>query len=93
MTSDDLLGIQCMVGVINQEEDKCVSIATSDGQFLIKSPWGLCRERGSELGLSKQAWHSCVPLKWSFLTWRVSQNCLHIDDCLKSFGFQLASKL
>lgn len=41
LTSDDLLGIQCMVGVINQEEDKCVSIATSDGQFLIKSPWGL----------------------------------------------------
>ena len=60
---------------------------------IFKLNWlGVCVERGSELGLYKYARYSCVPLKWSFFTWRVIQNCIPLDDCLQNNGFQLASK-
>ena len=43
-------------------------------------------------GLSKYVWHQCVPLKWSFLTWRALQNNIPLDDCLVKRGFSMVSK-
>lgn len=76
-----------MEQVLNQEEDRCVWVGSSDGQFTIKSAWNMSRaKRISVVGFAQYVWHHCVPLKWSFLTWRAFQNCLPLDVNSKSLS-------
>lgn len=51
LSTTDLRAIQSMVSFLNQENDKCVWTATSDGKFTVKSAWGRCRNRNTEAGL------------------------------------------
>lgn len=65
---------------------------STDGRFTIKSAWDLCRTKCSSLALSKMMWHSNVPLKWSFLTWRDVRGGFPLDLCIQKGEINLASK-
>lgn len=92
LTTTDMREIQSMERVLNQEANRCVWTCSSDGNFTIQTAWEMCRTHGHGVGCAKSVWHHCVPLKWSFLTWRAIHSRLPLDDCLIRKGFQLVSK-
>ena len=81
-----------MAKVINEDDDKCVWTASSNGSFSLKSAWEEIRRKKNVIGSSKFIWHPCVPLKWSIITWRSLLKSLPLDDCITKRGFQLAFK-
>lgn len=77
---------------LNTEKDYCISSATVNGQFSLKSAWSICRHRQNQLFFHKLKWNSYIPLKWSLIVWRAVIDRLPLDGALQKIGVQLASK-
>ena len=93
LTHNDKMEIQKMDRFLDADkEDQCVWTCSFDGSFTLKTAWEGIKDKKNVLGSFKFIWHSSVPLKWSFVSWRALQNSLPLDDFLVRKGFQLASK-
>ncbi|GAA0185374.1 hypothetical protein LIER_32662 [Lithospermum erythrorhizon] len=62
------------------------------GEFTFKSAWEEVRT-GRDISIFYSSiWHSTIPRKMSFLTWRLLRHLLPVDEVLQTKGISLASK-
>ncbi|XP_060182106.1 uncharacterized protein LOC132611743 [Lycium barbarum] len=64
----------------------------SKGIFSVSSAFQVMRQRKETSKIYEYMWVKGLPIKISFFTWRLWQRKLPLDDTLKKWGFQFASK-
>ena len=65
---------------------------TDSGAFSVASAYQGLRPKQPEVHYSRWIWRNGLPLKCSFLLWRIINGLLPFDDVLIRMGFSLASK-
>ncbi|XP_027155903.1 uncharacterized protein LOC113756420, partial [Coffea eugenioides] len=73
-------------------KDELVWAPSTDGRFTVSSAWDLIRQRRNLSLVWRGIWCPLLPLKMSYLVWRILAGFLPLDDKLRSRGFSLASK-
>ncbi|XP_027120510.1 uncharacterized protein [Coffea arabica] len=73
-------------------KDELVWAPSADGTFSVSSAWELIRQRRNLSLVWRGIWCPLLPLKMSYLAWRVLAEFLPLDDQLRSRGFSLVSK-
>ncbi|XP_071920617.1 uncharacterized protein [Coffea arabica] len=73
-------------------KDELVWAPSTDGRFTVSSAWDLIRQRRNLSLVWRGIWCPLLPLKMSYLVWRILAGFLPLDDKLRSRGFSLASR-
>ncbi|XP_071906033.1 uncharacterized protein [Coffea arabica] len=87
-----------VVNVISQTivdptlKDELVWAPSADGRFTVSSAWELIRQRRNRSLVWRGIWCPLLPLKMSYLVWRILGDFLPLDDMLRGRGISLASK-
>lgn len=72
--------------------DAMIWSASSHGCFTSDSAYDLVRQRKPSSNVARVIWNPVLPLKISFLAWRVANRLLPVDDLLQHRGLPLVSK-
>nr|XP_027077000.1 uncharacterized protein LOC113700749 [Coffea arabica] len=73
-------------------QDQMIWAASPSGSFTVSSAWDVLRSTHNRSVVDSLVWSSVVPLKVSFLAWRLLRGWLPLDDLLQGRGLRLASK-
>lgn len=84
--------ISDMMQCLNGEEDRCVWLLTTNGDFSVSTAWDYCHNKRSRLILGSRIWISLIPLQWSVLAWCALNNKLPFDQNIQSKGISLAPR-
>ncbi|XP_071920627.1 uncharacterized protein [Coffea arabica] len=74
------------------QKDRMVWLPSPSGCFSVKSAWEVLRGRRHHSLVDSLLWPSVLPVKMSFLAWRVVRNALPLDAALRSRGLALPSR-
>ncbi|XP_027071842.1 uncharacterized protein [Coffea arabica] len=75
----------------NQDHHMVWAVSPS-GLFTTKSAWDLIRQKRIPSLLDDLLWSNVVPLKMSFLAWKVVRNLIPVETNLKKRGIPMASR-
>ncbi|XP_071905711.1 uncharacterized protein [Coffea arabica] len=75
-----------------QLKDELIWAPSADGAFSVSSAWELVRQRRNTSLICHGIWCPLLPLKMSYLAWRVLSDFLPLDDKLRSRGMAMVSK-
>ncbi|XP_071933097.1 uncharacterized protein [Coffea arabica] len=73
-------------------KDELIWAPSADGTFSVSSAWELVRQRRNMSLVCRGIWCPLLPLKISYLAWRVLSDFLPLDDKLRSRGMAMVSK-
>ncbi|XP_027124270.2 uncharacterized protein [Coffea arabica] len=98
--TDRLLQVlpRSIVNIISQTlvdpklKDELIWAPSADGAFSVSSAWELVRQRRNTSLVCRGIWCPLLPLKMSYLAWRVLSDFLPLDDKLRSRGMAMVSK-
>ncbi|KAG2663424.1 hypothetical protein I3760_16G029200 [Carya illinoinensis] len=73
-------------------QDVLIWLKDSDGKFLTSSAWDCIQVRASLLPWAQWIWQNSLPKKISIMMWKAYNNCLSVDEKIRSIGIPLVSK-
>nr|XP_027088507.1 uncharacterized protein LOC113709854 [Coffea arabica] len=74
------------------QKDRMVWLPSPTGCFSVKSAWEVLRQKRQYSLVDSLLWSSVLPMKMSFLAWRVMRNFLPLDVTLRSRGLSCPSR-
>ncbi|GAA0170509.1 reverse transcriptase [Lithospermum erythrorhizon] len=80
------------IPIHKDSQDTILWKLTNNGNFDFKSAWQIARTPKSKSTLFNVIWHSSIPKKKSFLTWRHIHNWIPMESIQQQRGTSLASK-
>ncbi|XP_027099048.2 uncharacterized protein [Coffea arabica] len=69
-------------------QDQMIWAASPSGSFTVSSAWDVLRSTHNRSVVDSLVWSSVVPLKVSFLAWRLLRGWLPLDDLLQGRGLR-----
>ena len=74
------------------QDDEMVWLGSTSGLFAVKDGWEALRLRRNISLVDRFLWNSLLPLKFSFLVWRVLHNLVLVEVNLQRRGVMMASQ-
>ncbi|XP_059295036.1 uncharacterized protein LOC132048131 [Lycium ferocissimum] len=80
------------ISINSDNNDKPIWTISHTGKFSIGSAWKNLRQEKPHNQLYSRLWHTNIPFKMSFLTWRVVHNRLSTDQSVARLGIPMDPK-